>query len=211
MAADARACAQHAARIAAETANPEALATLSHAHGETALLDGDTAGAVEHFAAAIDRLHDLELPLERAQSCLRAGVALAATGARAAAVERLTDAYRTARRLGARPLATRAARDLAVLGEPVERRLGRRAAGQIERAGLSERELEILRLVAVGRTNREIARALFLSPRTVDMHVRNILAKLGCRSRAEATHRADRLGLLPTGPEHAAGTGDRQR
>jgi DNA-binding NarL/FixJ family response regulator len=53
-----------------------------------------------------------------------------------------------------------------------------------------------MRLVAVGRTNREIAHELFLSQRTVDMHVRNILVKLGCRSRTEATARAARLGLV---------------
>ena len=53
-----------------------------------------------------------------------------------------------------------------------------------------------MRLVAVGRTNREIAQELFLSPRTVDMHVRNILRKLDCRSRVEAAHRARELGLL---------------
>ena len=49
--------------------------------------------------------------------------------------------------------------------------------------------------VAVGRTNREIAQELFLSPRTVEMHVRNILRKLDCRSRIEAAHRAGELGL----------------
>jgi DNA-binding NarL/FixJ family response regulator len=54
----------------------------------------------------------------------------------------------------------------------------------------------VLRFVAVGRTNREIARELYLSPRTVDMHVRHILAKLDCRSRAEATRRAGELGLM---------------
>jgi DNA-binding CsgD family transcriptional regulator len=53
-----------------------------------------------------------------------------------------------------------------------------------------------MRLIAGGRTNREIAREFFLSPRTVDMHVRNIFVKLGCRSRAEATHKAVELGLI---------------
>ena len=52
-------------------------------------------------------------------------------------------------------------------------------------------------MVAVGRTNPEIAQALFLGRRTVDMHVRNILRKLSCRSRVEATHRAGELGRLP--------------
>jgi len=54
----------------------------------------------------------------------------------------------------------------------------------------------VMRLMAVGHTNREIASRLFLSPRTVDMHVRNILRKLSCRSRVEAAHRAGELGLL---------------
>ena len=50
--------------------------------------------------------------------------------------------------------------------------------------------------MAVGRTNREIALELYLSTRTVDMHVRSILAKLSCASRAEATRRARELGLV---------------
>jgi DNA-binding CsgD family transcriptional regulator len=89
-----------------------------------------------------------------------------------------------------------AARELELLGEPVERRLGRRAAGLLERGGLTRREVEVLRLVANGQSDREIARALVLSPRTVEMHVANSLGKLGCRSRAEAVRRAAELGLL---------------
>jgi DNA-binding NarL/FixJ family response regulator len=86
--------------------------------------------------------------------------------------------------------------ELAQLGERVDQRPGRNGAVELEHSGLSRRELEVVRLVAVGRTNREIAQDLFLSPRTVDMHVRNILSKLGCRSRTDATRRAAELGLL---------------
>jgi DNA-binding NarL/FixJ family response regulator len=82
------------------------------------------------------------------------------------------------------------------MGESVSRRLGARAAADANGAGLSRRELEVVRLLSVGRTNREIAHDLFLSLRTVDMHVRNILRKLDCRSRLEAAHRAGDLGLL---------------
>jgi DNA-binding NarL/FixJ family response regulator len=136
------------------------------------------------------------MPFERAQIELRTGVALSAAGERELALDRLSDAYRTARRLGARPLAAECAREVAALGESVVRRLGRRAAADAHGGGLSRREVEVVRLLGVGRTNREIAHALFLSQRTVDMHVRNILGKLGCRSRVEAAHRAGELGLL---------------
>ncbi len=85
---------------------------------------------------------------------------------------------------------------MAALGESVEAQLGRRAAADHENGGLTRRELEVMRLVAAGRTNREIADRLVLSTRTIDMHVRNILAKLGCRSRTEAATKAGDLGLL---------------
>jgi DNA-binding CsgD family transcriptional regulator len=60
------------------------------------------------------------------------------------------------------------------------------------------REVEVVRLVAGGRTNREIARDLFLSPRTMEMHVASIMTKLDCRSRTDAARRAAELGLLAT-------------
>jgi DNA-binding CsgD family transcriptional regulator len=192
----AHACVEALTQISSETGHPDALAALAHAIGETALADGDADTAAEQLGHAVELHSGLELPFERAESELRYGVALAAAGERELALERLRDAYRAARKLGARPLAAEGAREVADLGESVVRRLGRRAAAEANGAGLSSRELEVMRLVAVGQTNREIAAQLFLSPRTVDMHVRNILRKLSCRSRVEAAHRAAELGLL---------------
>ena len=62
-----------------------------------------------------------------------------------------------------------------------------RAAASVGSHGLTPRELEVLRLVAVGKTNKGIAAELVLSQRTVDRHVSNIFAKLGLASRTAAT------------------------
>ena len=193
---EARACAQALSSIATTTGHPDALAALAYAVGETALAEGDPDAAAQQLSRAADLHASLEIPFERAQIQLRAGVALATAGQRDAALERLGEAHRTARRLGATPLAAQVAEEVAKLGESVERQLGRRAAADHENAGLSNRELEVMRLVASGRTNREIAGELVLSTRTVDMHVRNILMKLRCRSRTEAAAKAGDLGLL---------------
>ena len=67
-------------------------------------------------------------------------------------------------------------------------------------AGLSEREVEVLRLLASGRSNAEIAAELVLSVRTVEKHVANIYAKIGARGRADAATYALRQGLLSTTP-----------
>jgi DNA-binding NarL/FixJ family response regulator len=63
-------------------------------------------------------------------------------------------------------------------------------------ARLTARQSEVLRLVAAGNTDKQIASRLRLSPRTVEMHVGNALRALGCRTRAEATHRAAEQRLL---------------
>jgi DNA-binding NarL/FixJ family response regulator len=65
-----------------------------------------------------------------------------------------------------------------------------------ERLGLTARELEVLRLVAAGRSNREIAGELFISAKTASVHVSNILSKLGATSRGEAAAAAHRLRLF---------------
>jgi DNA-binding CsgD family transcriptional regulator len=194
--AGAHVCAEALTRIASTTGHPYALAALAHAIGETALLEGDTDTAAEQLSRAVEIYRGLDVPFERAHVELRAGVALAAAGAREPALERLRDAYRSARKLGARPLAAEAAGEVAALGESVTRRRGAALGADAEGCGLTRRELEVVRLIAVGRTNRDVAQQLFLSPRTVDMHVRNILRKLDCQSRVEAAYRAGELGLL---------------
>ena len=169
--------------------NSEVQAALCHAVAQAALIGGDPALAATHFEQALSALADLELPFERAEIESGAARAHARAGQREEAVRCYQGAYRIARRLKVRPLATHIAEELAALGEKVERRLGRLAAAGLGYQGLSPRELQVSRLVADGRTNREVAAALSLSPRTVDMHVQSILVKLECRSRVEVARR----------------------
>ena len=127
---------------------------------------------------------------EVARSRWRLAEALAEAGHRDEAAGPWRQAKDTAERLGARPL--RAALD----------DLGRRArlsahAGShgAMAAGLTSREREVLRLIAAGRSNREIAAALFIAPKTASVHVSNILGKLGAGSRTEAAAIARREGI----------------
>ena len=73
-------------------------------------------------------------------------------------------------------------------------------APEPDRLGLTAREFEVLRLVAAGRSHREIAGELFISAKTASVHVSNILAKLGVTSRGEAAAAAHRLRLLDSFP-----------
>jgi DNA-binding CsgD family transcriptional regulator len=195
-AAGVRACADALGRIAAQTAQPEAIAALASTLGEAASLESQVDAAAAHFESALEAISIRDLPLERAEIGRRAGVALVQAGRRAEGVAALVTAARTARRVGATPLGVRVAADLAALGEPVERRLGSREAHRLADRGLTRRELEVIRHVAHGLTSREIGRALFISPRTVEMHVGSALAKLDCRTRSEAVQRVAMLGLL---------------
>jgi DNA-binding CsgD family transcriptional regulator/tetratricopeptide (TPR) repeat protein len=97
-------------------------------------------------------------------------------------------------RLGARPAAAIAAQRLRELGARGIPR-GPRPATRANPANLTTRELEILPLLGAGCRNAEIAKRLFLSPKTVDHHVSSILSKLGVRSRGDAAAAANRLNL----------------
>ena len=135
-----------------------------------------------------------------------AAEAAAADGDRPAAAAQVRRAAEIADRLGARPLREQAellarrAR-LTLAGDPAAQAAdpGEQARRQYS---LTARELEVLRLLAVGRTNRDIAAELFISAKTASVHVSNIMSKLGVASRVEAAAIAYRLGLGDqAGPE----------
>jgi DNA-binding NarL/FixJ family response regulator len=161
---------------------------LAGALGELARSEGDAAGAVEHFRQALTLHREIELPHDRAELLVSAAAAARAAGLDDQAREWLADARLQPRRLGARPLQATAEQRLAALGGS--------DAGNGAAAGLTPRQLQVIRRVAEGRTNREIATELYLSVRTVDMHVRHSLIALGCRSRMDAARKAAGLGLL---------------
>ncbi|HEX6447745.1 MAG TPA: AAA family ATPase [Streptosporangiales bacterium] len=161
------------------------------------------------WRAAADAWRDAGQPYERAWASLRLAECLAAAGDRTSAAELIREVCETADALDARPLrlaadrlAARARVDLDG-AEPVPPASDDGAA----RFGLTTRELEVLRLVAAGRTNRQIAAELFMSPKTASVHVSRISSKLGVHGRGEAAAAAYRLHLLDdreAGPHDAA-------
>jgi DNA-binding CsgD family transcriptional regulator len=134
-------------------------------------------------------------PLTYAQ--FRLAEALCGTGDRTPATDLLREAAATCVRIGARPLLE----DVQALARRARLDLDPAAAGADPAAeqpvpfGLTDREREVLALVAAGRSNGQIASALFISPKTASVHVSNILAKLGVSGRVEAAAVAHRLGL----------------
>jgi DNA-binding CsgD family transcriptional regulator len=104
----------------------------------------------------------------------------------------LREALRILRGLGARPLARRVEGALRRMGARNLPR-GPRRATRANPGGLTERQFEVLALLAGGLHNSDIAERLVLSPKTVDHHVSSILAKLGVRTRKEAAHMAPLL------------------
>lgn len=188
---DVQACAAALSAMAEATAQPEAIAALAHARGETMLADEPRTAARELDRAA-EMFGQLGLPLATALAQTRAAAAAARLGEHDRASGLLRAAHATADRLGARQLRETCAAGLG-LGKPRRRRTARPF-------GLTDRELEVMQQVAGGLTSRQIGGKLFISPRTVEMHVDNSLAKLGCRTRAQAVRRMGELGALGSIP-----------
>ncbi len=137
---------------------------------------------------------------EAARTRWRLAEALAETGRRDEAQEQWRQAVAAADRLGAKPL--RAALDTVARRARLGPAGGASVAGQPSGAltALTAREHEVLRLLAEGKSNREIAATLYIAPKTASVHVSNILAKLGAASRTEAAAVAHRQGLLASAP-----------
>lgn len=154
------------------------------------------------WADVVAAAEPLERPYALAQVRHRLAAALLAHGGddeRDRAAELLRLAGAVAERLGARPLAVSVSL-LAQRARLTPPRAVRPApADPAEALGLTGRERDVLRLVSAGRTNRQIAEELFISPKTASVHVSNILAKLGVSGRGEAAALAHRLGLFPAG------------
>ncbi len=173
--------AEELAGLAASTRSRlvDALALLSRA--DVRLASDDPAGALGLAREACRILHELSCPYEDAQARVLAGSAARRLGDEATARMELESALANFERLGAAPDVERVS---VLLTGP------RTAAG-----GLTERELEVLRLVARGASNRRIASLLFISEHTVARHLSNIFGKLGVASRSAAASYAYEHGL----------------
>jgi ATP/maltotriose-dependent transcriptional regulator MalT len=153
-------------------------ALAAHARGSILLAEGEALAALASLREAQRDWLELDAPYEVARTRALAAAACGALGDQEAAALERAAARELFEGLGAAP-------DLALLG-----------ARERPTHGLSQREMEVLRLVAAGKTNREIGSTLVISEHTVARHVQNIYAKLGVSSRAAATAFAFEHGLV---------------
>lgn len=180
--AGARAAAEELAALSRSSPMPMLLAIAEQAESAVLLAEGDARGALTTSRRAWGRWRDLDVPYEAAACRVIAARACRTLGDEASAVMELDAACAVFVELGARHALAAAEAESS-------------AARTEQAGGLSARELEVLRLVAAGDTNREIAGELYLSEKTVERHLSNIFGKLGLSSRSAATAYAFRHGL----------------
>ncbi|WP_326819583.1 helix-turn-helix transcriptional regulator [Streptosporangium sp. NBC_01756] len=157
----------------------------------------------EAYRLCFNRDHDaaatawerLDRPFMRVKSLLHAGRAAAGAGDRDGAAVRLRTAHPLAVALSAQPLITEIESLARRVGAPLEQEPSPESSPVLVPM-LTPREQEVLRLVAQGRSNRDIATELFISAKTASVHVSNILGKLGVSTRGEAAAAAHRLALI---------------
>ncbi len=174
---------------------PMAAAWADRAAAAVSLSAGEPARAAEHALASAAAAAEVGAPVEAALSRTLAGRALARAGDGDRAATELQGAARAFEACGALRFRDEAERELRKLGHHIHRRT---RAGKADGTGLellTERELQVARLVVDRKTNPEIAAELFLSQKTVETHLRNIFRKVGVSSRVElarAVEHADR-------------------
>jgi DNA-binding CsgD family transcriptional regulator len=161
--------------FADEVATPRARAIV--AYGRALTSDGATAEA--YFRAALEHQAAAARPFEAARTHLAYGEFLRRARRRVDAREHLRAALNTFEDIGARPWAERARQELRASGESARKR------DESTTTNLTAQERQVARFVAGGLSNREVAAQLFLSPRTIDFHLRNVFAKTGVSSRGE--------------------------
>jgi DNA-binding CsgD family transcriptional regulator len=157
-------------------------AMAAQAQGAVALAEGDARAALVALRRAWRAWQELEAPYEAARTRVLVGLACRGLGDRDGEEMELDGARRVFEQLGARP-------DLAGV-EALTRVTAAKTVG-----GLTAREVEVLRLVAAGQTNRQIAAALGISGHTVRRHLQNVFARLDVPSRAAAAAFAVQHGL----------------
>ncbi len=177
----ARSANQELEQIARDFATPMLSAVAETARGRLGLASANATDALEHLRRACTHWRDLKIPYEHARARVLLGVALRAADAEEDALLELRAARSAFEQLGASPEAASTAE---LLGETPE--LPNR---------LTPREAEVLRLVAAGDSNREIASILVISEHTVARHLQNMFTKLGVSSRSAATAFAFEHGL----------------
>jgi DNA-binding CsgD family transcriptional regulator len=170
-----------------------ALAGAQRGRGLLAAVAGAQDAAIAAFERAVAQHARVAMPFERARTLLHLGAAQRRAKRKREARATLSEALRMLDALGAAPWSQRAEEELARIS-------GRRPGG----LGLTATERRIAELVAEGGTNKEIAAALFLSPRTVEAYLRQVFRKLGVRSRTE-------LALQDLDAHGGAAAADRKR
>ncbi|MBI3972878.1 MAG: DNA-binding response regulator [Chloroflexi bacterium] len=179
----ARVAADELSEIAADLDAPLLHAVSAHAQGVVLLAEGDARAALAALRQAWTAWQNIEAPYKAARVRVPIGLACRELGDEDTAQMELDAARWVFRQLGAAP-------DLACV-EALSRKAAAKTAG-----GLTAREVQVLRLVAAGKTNRAIAADLFISEKTVARYVNNIFAKLGLSSRATVTAYAYQHGLV---------------
>ena len=180
--ATARLAAAELATIAEAIDAPYLGAAAEYATGSVALADGDAQSAIGALRRAWALWCDLDTPYDAARARVLIALACRDLGDQDTSTLELDIARVAFTQMGAAPDLAR----LDALRAPVARP---------SVSGLTGREIEVLELVATGKTNRQIAEALFISEKTVARHVSNIFTKLAVNSRAAATAHAYRHGL----------------